>query len=1281
MSRRTRWLLGIAAGVLLLLGALLLAGSALLLRQWPGLQGLQGSVWTGLQADQLGGEVGGLRWQASGLVLQPLRWREGRLQTGLQLRRLSLSLPPDDGSPPPTAEQLLARLNTPLGLRLLPLQIDQLEFNGQRLDALQAARVELGGAQHRIDALRLQEPRSGIRLQADAQLGGDGRLQLRAQAQRGTLVLRADGVGSLSELPLTLQLHDGPTEQLQAHARLRPLAATTAERLRSLDARFSALNPQALHPQAPRGAWSGQLQLGPGAQLPLALRLQASNAAAARLDEGGWPLRALQAALQLDPARWQALQLSQLELSLGGSGREAGRLQLRPQQGLPQAGQPLDSLLRLQQLQLRELDARWPQALLDGELGLRQQALNLEAPLDWRLRLQASLPAPLATWLAEGEGQLHGRRLQLGGLLLRQGAASARLSGDAELLPRGWRSEGQLALDGLSLPLPPWPSPSQLHGEAQWQLREDALGRQLGQLRLSLQDGNRLAGLPLQGALSWQGEVGGQQWSVALQGSDGLRLDARGSLDQALRARAGWPPALAWLPQQATWSIPQLRTLQALWQPWLRQLSGRSEGRWRAAPGSAWPEQAEILLSELQLQADAGDPVLRLDRLQGRLADGAGTLTLQALAHGDWRLERLSAEGGRDQAWRLSASALSTRDDSRRWQLQGSSAAPLLNAGDWRWPALQLQLQRSDQTLPLLQLRDALLQAEPPSRLRLSGGSLLVAGEALALQQASWQRDGPWVLALTGRPRLAAWLRQLDPRAQAWSGDAALDLRLNASSDGDGGSPHPQLALELSGLQGELRLDDKALGLQALQLLLRQQADGQGQLALAARSTLFGQLDAQLSQSAAGSLGGQLRAALPQLAALRPWLPVGLQLEGAASLDASVSGSRQAPRLRGNLALQLQRLLHPSSGFATQQGELLAEFDEDRLRLRTLRLQGQAVDGGDGGQLRGSGELHWGGESPVAELQLEAERFRALNRFDRRLVASGALRLKLATPQRQLQLKGQLSADEGFYEIGSPDAPVLDSDVVQVGQDEPAERTRGTSSRWQRDVDLQLDLGQRLRVQGRGFASRLTGQLRLQEQGSQGLRATGRIETQGGRYKAYGQVLDLESGEIRFTGSLDNPRLDLLAIKPDIEHRVGVSVTGSAQAPRVRLYAEPELPDNDKLAWLLLGRDPAEVSGKDAALLQRAALALLSGEGSNPAAELLDKLGLTEFSVSQGEDASTVLRLGAQLSRRWSVGYERSLNATTGSWQLVYRLGQRFRLRAQSGLDSAVDLLWLWRFD
>lgn len=1273
MRRRGVWLAALAL-LALLLAALLLAGSAIVLRQLPGLQGLQGSLWTGLSAERLGGESGGLRWQADGLQLAPLRWRNGQLVSALQLRRLQITLPPGDGSPPPSAEQLLARLRLPLSVRLAPLRIERLQLDAQQIEQLQINTVELGGHElrARFAELSLVETRSRLRLAGDARLQGDGLLRLNLSAERDALRLLAEGEGRLDALPLSVRLLQAQQQRLRAELQLAPLAAEPLQILRALDARFDDLDPRTFHERAPQGAWSGRLQLGPGPAQPWQLRLDASNAAAARLDLGGWPLRRLQVALQLDPARWQALLLEQLDLELGSAaGRAAGQLALLPQQGLPQAGRALDSRLQLRELSLRELDARWPAGRLSGELGLRQARLDLDAPLDWRLRLQAALPQPLADWRAEGEGQLQGRRLRIDSLQLRQGQALAELRAEAELLVDGWRSEGKLQLGGLSLPLPPWPQSSLLRAKADWQLREDGQGRQLGQLRLQLLDGNRLAGLPLQGEFDWQGLAAAQQWSLSLQGEQGLQLRASAAPNQPLRARRQPPRASDWLPQQADWELPQLAALRPLWQPWLQQLSGSAVGRWQQAAPGAWPALT-LQLQGLQLQTSSQSPPLRLQSLQANLRGDDGELQLQGLARGDWLLGSLRAQGGREQAWQLDGAAEHrVASGTRRWRLSAASAAAEFDDSQWRWPGLRVELARAEESTPLLLLRDALLERKGEA-LRLKGGSLQLGGQTLALHQASWARNGHWALALDGRPQLAAWLRQLDP-GKPWAGDAAADLRLQAR-----GEPglRPQLDLQLDGLQGDLRLERQALNLQTLQLSLQQQADGDGQLRLALRSRLLGELEASLKQSAAGGLAGQLRAELPQLASLRPWLPGGLQLDGHASLEALVGGSLQQPQLRGQLLLQLQRLLHPGSGLATQQGELRAEFSQDRLLLQRLQLQGQAGPQDDGGLLSGSGELRWGGDSLQAELQLQAERFRALNRFDRRLVASGDARLSLQP--RRWRLSAQLRADEGVYEIGSPDAPALDDDVQVVElSDTPRD---ATPSRWQRELDLRVDLGQRLRVQGRGFASRLTGQLRLQDQG-QGLRATGLIETQGGRYKAYGQTLDLESGEIRFNGSLDNPRLDLLAIKPDIEHRVGVSVTGSAQSPRVRLYAEPELPDNDKLAWLLLGRDPAEVEGRDTAILQRAALALLSGEGGGPASDLMDKLGLTEFSISQGDDATTVLRLGAQLSRRWSVGYERSLNAATGSWQLVYRLGQRFRLRAQSGLDSAVDLLWLWRFD
>ena len=92
-------------------------------------------------------------------------------------------------------------------------------------------------------------------------------------------------------------------------------------------------------------------------------------------------------------------------------------------------------------------------------------------------------------------------------------------------------------------------------------------------------------------------------------------------------------------------------------------------------------------------------------------------------------------------------------------------------------------------------------------------------------------------------------------------------------------------------------------------------------------------------------------------------------------------------------------------------------------------------------------------------------------------------------------------------------------------------------------------------------------------------------------------------------------------------------------------------------------------------MLQSAALGLIGGE-------TVGSFGLDQLSLRQteGETRSTVVALGKQISNRWYVGYERSLNATVGSFQLIYRIAQRLTLRARSGEDSSLDLIWTWRW-
>jgi translocation and assembly module TamB len=193
----------------------------------------------------------------------------------------------------------------------------------------------------------------------------------------------------------------------------------------------------------------------------------------------------------------------------------------------------------------------------------------------------------------------------------------------------------------------------------------------------------------------------------------------------------------------------------------------------------------------------------------------------------------------------------------------------------------------------------------------------------------------------------------------------------------------------------------------------------------------------------------------------------------------------------------------------------------------------------------------------------------------------------------------------------------------------------------------------------------------------------GAVRTVRGTYQAYGQRLDIEHGVLRFVGPTDNPALDILAIRPKMSQRVGVQVLGTALSPIVRLYAEPELPEAEKLAWLVLGRS-ASGSGGEAALLQQAALALLGGNGQGPSASLTQALGLDELSFRGSSDNTTggaTVTLGKRLSNDFYVAYESGLAGTMGVFTIFYDLSRRLTLRAQTGQQSAIDLIWTLRYD
>jgi translocation and assembly module TamB len=394
--------------------------------------------------------------------------------------------------------------------------------------------------------------------------------------------------------------------------------------------------------------------------------------------------------------------------------------------------------------------------------------------------------------------------------------------------------------------------------------------------------------------------------------------------------------------------------------------------------------------------------------------------------------------------------------------------------------------------------------------------------------------------------------------------------------------------------------------------------------------------------------------------------------------SASVSGRVGEPDYAGEVRASNVAVRNLLLGVDVTQGEALV-----RLRGAGAEIERFTLRGGDGRlTVRGGARL---ADKPGATLQIEAERFRVLGRVDRRLIASGQLDLGLTADQ--LRVQGRVKVDEGLFDLSRSDAPSLDDDV-SIRQARPAAPEVEVPPAAQRprrnhQVAVDLDLGDRLRVRGRGLDAALTGQLKL---GSSAGRLTvhGTVSAGGGTYAAYGQKLDIDRGLVIFNGEVENPALDILALRPDLDMQVGVAITGTPQAPRVRLYSNVDMSESDRLSWLVLGRASDGLGRADTALIQRAAVALLAGEGEAPTDTLLRNLGLDTLSLRQSGDGDvreTVVTLGKQLSRRWYVGYERGVNATTGTWQLIYRIAQRFTLRAQSGAENSLDLIWVWRLE
>jgi len=493
---------------------------------------------------------------------------------------------------------------------------------------------------------------------------------------------------------------------------------------------------------------------------------------------------------------------------------------------------------------------------------------------------------------------------------------------------------------------------------------------------------------------------------------------------------------------------------------------------------------------------------------------------------------------------------------------------------------------------------------------------------------------------------------------------------------------------------------------------------------LRARGSRVGQIDGQLQAGMQGVWAldtlapwqGSLKTEIADLGWLAELIDDQWRSAGRFNGELKLTGTPARPvssgRFRGeNLALRL-----PEQGLNLARGELSIDLDDNLLRIRQLSfdslLQGaprplrlrdpkaMAALTERPGRLEISGEMRVDrGERPDdAWLDIRLERLGALQLPDQWIVLSGDGRLTWQGDT--LGAKGKLTVDAGYWQLAPSTAPRLSDDVVikRPGSDSTSSRLRPKL-----DLDISADLGRDFLFSGAGLSSRLVGDVRLRASGRDLPRASGSIRTREGRFDAYGQQLTIDRGVLTFQGLLDNPVLDVRAVRKGLAVEAGVQISGTAQKPIIKLVSDPTLPDPEKLSWLVLGHGPDQMSAGDATVLLSAAGGLLGNDSSNLVQKLKSTFGFDEFGLRQGDiggsggyqptsrvagssvdtTASTgnqIFSVGKRLSSNAMLSYEQSLGKAESIVKLTVRLTRQISVIGRAGSDNALDVFYTITF-
>lgn len=445
---------------------------------------------------------------------------------------------------------------------------------------------------------------------------------------------------------------------------------------------------------------------------------------------------------------------------------------------------------------------------------------------------------------------------------------------------------------------------------------------------------------------------------------------------------------------------------------------------------------------------------------------------------------------------------------------------------------------------------------------------------------------------------------------------------------------------------------------------LRVAADLAGADARATLSGRFGnggQLDGSVSLAGLGqvdtAIDGNASAVIPTLAPIAVFVPQLADVQGRADMHAKVGGTLQAPEISGELR---------AIGLAAQVPELGLKLTNGRVRAMPESSGNISIDGE---VQSGKGKLSFGGvmtRGGHVRATVEGKDFLAADipaahviaapdlvftRDEKRMSLTGKVRV----PSASVDLK---KLPKGGPQKASPDVVVID------------EVTRENAAAMPLYADITVILGDDVELAGFGLQAKVNGELAVKETPGTPTTGSGDINV-AGTYKAYGQDLTIQRGQLLFAGTpLDDPRLSIAAVRKVDEITAGLRVEGTAKNPQLSVFSDPSMSQAETLSYLVTGRplDSIGSSQGDGDALQSAARSLGTAGGGLLAKSIGGRLGVDEVGVEDNElIGGSAFTVGEYLSPRLYLSYGVGLFEPGEVISLRYRLSDELSLQTARG--------------